>query len=194
MRSQFILLIFFLTPALLILNSDFSWEALSIRTIHRIGDRTSVRKKLTELGFTTDEQYENFRYREIIVTFLFIVGEFLLLTFLDIDPFKILLLSLSTSCGVIFILERNLDLEVTRHREAIDSEFPAIVEMMTLALSAGETPLTSMQRISRRAHGALAREFAQVIEEVFSERHLQMRSIQWPEEFTHIQFGGLSTH
>jgi len=165
-RPQLVPLILLLIPALVILNSDFSWEALSIRTIRRIGDRSSVRVKLIELGFTAEEQYENFRYREIIITFLSVSAEFLLLIFIEVDPFQILFLSLSTTCGVIFILERNLDREVKRHREAIDSEFPAIVEMMTLALSAGETPLTSMQRISRRAEGALAREFANVIEEV----------------------------
>jgi len=166
MRAQLITSILLLTPAFFIFNSDLSWEELSIRTIRRVGDRSSVRVKLNELGFTTEEAYENFRYREIIITFLILLVELLLLLFIDVEFFKILILLLSTICGVLYLLERNLDLEVRRHRDSIESEFPPIVEMMTLALSAGETPLASMQRISRRAEGALAREFENVIEEV----------------------------
>ena len=166
MRAQLFTTILLLTPAFLILNSDFSWEDLSIRAIRRVGDKSSVRVKLNELGFTTEEAYENFRYRQIIITFLIVLVELLLLLFIEVDFLRIAILLLSTICGVIYLLERNLDLEVMRHREAIESEFPAIVEMMTLALSAGETPLASMQRISHRAEGALASEFKIVIEDV----------------------------
>ena len=66
MRAQLFTSILLLTPAFLAMNGNFSWEALSIRAIRRVGDKSSVRVKLNELGFTTEEAYENFRYREII--------------------------------------------------------------------------------------------------------------------------------
>jgi tight adherence protein C len=75
-------------------------------------------------------------------------------------------LPLATGSGVIFILEKALDSEVKSHRESIESDFPAIIEMLTLSLSAGETPLSAMQRVSLKARGALAQEFTAVIEDV----------------------------
>ena len=53
-----------------------------------------------------------------------------------------------------------------RHRVKIESEFPSIIEMLTLSLSAGESPLSAMQRVSSRGSGVLVKEFSLVIDEV----------------------------
>jgi tight adherence protein C len=37
---------------------------------------------------------------------------------------------------------------VKKQRSAIEAEFPAIIEMLTLAISAGESPLTALKRIA----------------------------------------------
>ena len=155
-----------LVPVIYLLNPDFSLELFSIRSIHRIGDKTSVRSKLHELGVHDERNYENFRYRELIIVFLAIFFEFLVLIFLQAPPVIFLVLPLATGSGIIFILEKALDSEVKSHRESIESDFPAIIEMLTLSLSAGETPLSAMQRVSLKARGALAQEFTSVIEDV----------------------------
>lgn len=166
MRLQEIVLFSLLVPAFLILNSDISWESLSIRSIHRIGDRTSVRAKLEELGLAEQRHYENFRYRQLILSFFIAFAELFSFFIADVPIFRLVVLMATSICLVIYALEKKLETEVRIHREAIESDFPAIIEILTLALSAGETPLTAMQRISHRAVGALAHEFATVISDV----------------------------
>ena len=166
MRLQLFILLALLIPAFFIINSDLPWEKFSISSVNRIGDKTGVRAKLDELGLGGQIHYENFRYRQLIISFLLAAIELLLFIFLEISVIKIFLLILSSICGAIWLLERRLEREIKVHREAIESDFPAIIEILTLSLSAGETPLSAMQRISQRANGALAIEFSRVVAEV----------------------------
>ena len=75
---------------------------------------------------------------------------------------------LSAFAGIVlfFVVDQGLTREVTRYRLAIESEFAAIIEMLTLSLSAGETPLNAMSRVASRSRGVLSTEFAKVIEAV----------------------------
>lgn len=61
------------------------------------------------------------------------------------------------------LLDRELTKDIKRRRELIESEFPAIIEMLTLAIAAGETPMSAMLRIAESADGQLAKEFQIVI-------------------------------
>ena len=148
MNNPLIVTLLFLIPAFLILNEDFSLERASIKSIHRVGDRTSVRAKLAELGHSTESDYENFRYKQLIVSsglsFLII----LIGIFKDSSLATILSILLVTFSGSVLLLERNLTQKVKAYRVGIEEEFPAIVEMLTLSISAGESPLSAIQRIT----------------------------------------------
>jgi tight adherence protein C len=61
------------------------------------------------------------------------------------------------------LLDRELTKSVKKRRELIEAEFPAIIEMLTLAIAAGETPMSAMLRIAESANGALAQEFGIVV-------------------------------
>jgi tight adherence protein C len=166
MRTQFLVSLLFILPIIFVLNPGFSWEKLSLEYIGKIGDRSSIREKFLELGYKSEIDYENFRYRQLIFAFLLSFSELLALFLLGISPMKIALIALSSSCGVLFLTEKKVEREVRTHRERLESDFPAVVEMLTLSLSAGESPLVSMERISRTASGSLAKEFGLVIAEV----------------------------
>jgi len=163
MRSQLLISLIILAPIIFLLNPGFSWEQMSIYYIKKVGDKTTVKDKLAELGFNSEIDYENFRYRQLIISFLIAVGELLLLLFLDVSILKIVLLVVSSISCVILLTERKLDREVLNYREDLESDFPAFVEMLTLSLSAGESPLMSMKRVSLSARGALSQEFGRVI-------------------------------
>jgi len=165
-RIQLLISLILILPIVIILNPDFSWEKLSMEYIDKVGDRTSIRSKFGELGYTSETLYENFRYRQVIISFIVAMSELLILTVLDISIVKIFLITFSSICAVLFITERKVDREVCTHRERLESDFPAIIEMLTLSLSAGESPLVSMERISRTANGSLSHEFGRVIAEV----------------------------
>jgi tight adherence protein C len=66
------------------------------------------------------------------------------------------------------LLDRELTRNIKKRRELIESEFPAIIEMLTLAIAAGETPLSAMLRIGASADGQLPKEFQLVVSGVRS--------------------------
>ncbi len=158
----------FLIPVFFLIYSDFSFEALSLNSIRRIGDRSGVQRKLTELGFPEEIHYENFRYRQIIISFALVSALFLFWILSQFPLSTVVAISIFTTCSVVLFTEYRLTGEVRKYRESIESDFPVIVEALTLALSAGETPLSAMQRISSRGRGALSQEFKKVIELVSS--------------------------
>ena len=64
---------------------------------------------------------------------------------------------------VFVIIDRELTGQIKRRRQRIEAEFPAVVEMLTLAIAAGETPMSAILRIAESADGELSKEFATVI-------------------------------
>lgn len=68
--------------------------------------------------------------------------------------------------AIVVITERNLSQRCKRRREEVESEFPAIVEMLTLAIGAGESPASAFRRIAHRAEGHFAEHINRVVQEV----------------------------
>jgi tight adherence protein C len=63
-------------------------------------------------------------------------------------------------------IDKELSREIKKRREVIEAEFPAIIEMLTLAIAAGETPMSAMLRIANSSDSDLAKEFQIVVAEV----------------------------
>ena len=68
--------------------------------------------------------------------------------------------------GIYVVLDKNLTHAIEKNRQQLESEFPAMIEMMSLALSAGLTPAQAMFRISERASGVLALQFSQTVDDI----------------------------
>ena len=168
MRNTFAITALLLIPAFLLVVDDVSWEKLSLGYIRRLGDRTGAHDKLRELGFEGEITYENFRYRQLILIFLALSIELLAALFLNLAIASLFVVYAISIGAILYLTEKNLTKEVKAHRESIDSDYPAIVEVFTLSLSAGESPLTSMQHIASRGSGALSREFEHVISSVMA--------------------------
>lgn len=166
MRTSLSITALILIPAFLLLSEDVSWEKISIRSIRKIGDKTGAKSKLTELGYANERSYENFRYRQLILIFIILTLELTLSIFFNLSIATLLFMACLSIFLIVYLTEQSLTRELKRHREGIESEFPIIVEALTLALSAGESPLTAMQRIATRGKGSLSREFAKVIDSV----------------------------
>jgi tight adherence protein C len=132
----------------------------------RLEDRSKIRSRLKQLGRGKDEDYENFRLAQFSLISLVVVvttSAFLI----QLISFAIfLIVILLGSAFVVIGFERNLSNRCKRRSERIESEFPSFIEMLTLAAGAGESPISSMKRLSARAHGELAREFSQVVQNV----------------------------
>jgi tight adherence protein C len=126
-------------------------------------DRTDVRARLEELGKSSEKDYEAFRIKQygysasgaaISLIILFILSQKILFSTLT---------SFLIAAALYVLIDRDLTQSVKKHRELIEAEFPAIIEILTLAIAAGETPMNAMLRISDSAQGAMAQEFQIVV-------------------------------
>ena len=131
-------------------------------------DKTQVRERLCEVGRSKFKSYGDFRYKQLLLASCCALFPFLAL-FLMLIPFiSAIGLSLFLGASSYFAFDRYLSTLVKRHRERIESEFPAIIEMLTLAIAAGETPISAVSRIADRSDSFLAKEFKKVVQEVRS--------------------------
>ena len=71
--------------------------------------------------------------------------------------------SIIASATIYLLIDRQLTQDVKKRRALIEAEFPAVVEMLTLAIAAGETPMSAMLRITESAEGAISKEFQIVV-------------------------------
>jgi tight adherence protein C len=62
--------------------------------------------------------------------------------------------------------DRALSNEVSKRRDRMAAEFPTIVELLALAVSAGEGVAAALERIGERGHGELAHEFRRCLADV----------------------------
>jgi tight adherence protein C len=130
--------------------------------VRAFSDRTRVKSRLEQMG--RGGEYENFRLKQISWASLGAGLGFLLALVLTGKPFASTILSGLGGFAIYFLIDRRLSREVVVYRLEIESEFASIVEMLTLSLSAGETPLNAITRISLRANGLLASEFGRVVD------------------------------
>ncbi|MDE3227952.1 MAG: type II secretion system F family protein [Acidobacteriota bacterium] len=126
-------------------------------------DRSAVRARLEELGRGTEKEYEEFRVKQYGYSAAS-ASVSLILIFLVSQSFVFAVLVASLLAASMYVmLDRELTKGVKKRRELIEAEFPAIIEMLTLAIAAGETPMSAMLRIAESADGALASEFQIVV-------------------------------
>ena len=129
-------------------------------------DRGNLRARLAELGKGGDIHYENFRIFQLTIT-LAAVALIVILALFDLLSLSLsLLFILIFPIAILLITDRALTKRVARKRIAIEAEFPAIIEMLALAIGAGDSPVTAMSRIARRADGFLAADFREVVAQV----------------------------
>lgn len=136
------------------------------KRIFTLSDRSGAQPRLSELGKSKAEDFENFRIFQLAIT-AFFAAPILLLFLLGTLSLQLWIALTTVAIGASLLLtERNLTARVKRKRNQIESEFPALIETLTLAIGAGESPSSAIRRISQRAHGYLADEFREMIVEV----------------------------
>lgn len=141
-------------------RSDFSTR------IAKSKDRASTSSRLAEIGLDNPKDFESYRTKQLLNSAAIGCGSFLMTILLGNPPALALLLSVSTFSLTFVLIDRDLTKKVKKQRLMIDAEFPAAIEMFSLALSAGETPIVAMERIAVTAKGSLSREFSKVVDQV----------------------------
>ncbi len=132
----------------------------------KLHDHESVLQRLSEIGKTEEQDLNRFRFEQIVTMIVLTIFSCFFLTIMGKPLFITFLFSLIVGFSGYFISDRALTKKIFKNRILLESEFPAIVEMLTLCMAAGETPLGAMSRISQRSSGLLSAEFAIVIQAV----------------------------
>ncbi len=146
------------TVASLLNESEEKWINLP--------DKTHVRERLERLG--RSGEYGAFRLRQFVIASVTSCSVSLAVFFISGAPALTLGTVALVFVAAYLLVDRRLSNEVARYRLSLENEFAAVIEMLTLSLSAGETPLAALARISRHSRSALAGEFNTVVDSVRS--------------------------
>jgi tight adherence protein C len=175
-NALFISTAFAVIAAYLIVASDRGDEAKALKMSKvkyrkfaaDIDDRSKLRDRLLELNRTSEHEYLEFRSSQIATAFL-TFAVFALLIWVKSALFAGSLIMGAIAGYFAFVLiDHNLTKAVVKRRAQMDAEFPALVEMLTLSISAGQTPLNAMATIAARSECELAAEFAVVTKDVIA--------------------------
>lgn len=150
-------------------ETDLSRTALITQAQKRAGagrDTTRIHERLIQLG--REGQYEVFRVRQYVIAGSVGASGMFIGLVLSSSGGVSLAFGLGVAFGAYIFVDRRLTQDVKKRLLAIENEFAPVIEMLTLALSAGETPISSMNRIAERSDGFLAAEFGRVVMEVRS--------------------------
>ena len=143
-----------------------AFRSAVITKVQDAEDKSEIKQRLEEIGKTGQEAYGSFRYHQLVAASMAGTFPFIALFIIQINIFSAVLFSLVLSIAAYFAYDRYLDSQVKSHRFQIEAEFPAVIEMLTLAIAAGEPPLSAFARISERSNSKLANEFTNVVQEV----------------------------
>lgn len=138
-----------------IVEAEYSWQ-----------NGESIRKRLHEIGKAEEVDYQNFRIAQmsLVLTVITILGFSLLLNLFSFPKF--LALSITASLSIVVLSDRQLTRRVRKMRRSIESEFPAVIEILMLAVSAGESPAAAFRRVAQRSSGVLSLKLRSLVSEV----------------------------
>lgn len=135
-----------------------------------LGGGPSVRRRLERAGL--DRTVQDFRVQQVVWG---LVGFAALAAYGLLDSWRsggasdvlasLVLCGLAFAGGVV-LADHRLTARVRDREQALLLEFPAVAELLALAVAAGEGPVAALDRVVARSHGALSDELARVLSEV----------------------------
>jgi tight adherence protein C len=132
------------------------------RLVDRVlGGRAAVRRRLDALG--GDTAVEDFRVEQVVWGGLGLLAGAVVVTVGSVAAGTLNVLSAGLLClaGLVGgVLGRDwwLTQQVRRREETLLAEFPVVAELLALAVTAGESPVAAIARVTRLSGGELARE------------------------------------
>ncbi|HVA59678.1 MAG TPA: type II secretion system F family protein [Mycobacteriales bacterium] len=130
-----------------------------------VGASPSVRRRLDQAG--RGQSLEQFRAEQVLWgaagfgVGLLVVG--LAAIRGQGNPVALLLFCVLTTTLGVLARDRWLSRELRRRESRMLTEFPTVAELLALAVSAGESPLAALARVSRLSRGELAQELARAL-------------------------------
>ena len=143
-------------------------QAAADRMDRVLGGSASVRRRLERAG--SPMTVHDFRVDQVIWGVVAFSATALLALLLALrQPDRavplLVLCAVAFAVGALF-RENRLTTEVVRRERQILAEFPAVAELLALAVAAGEGPVAAIDRVVARARGELADELSRVLAEI----------------------------
>ena len=130
-----------------------------------LGGTASVRRRLQRAGL--DRTVQDFRIEQVVwglVGFAAAAAVVLLRALGGVGSVGTgaVFCVLGFVCGV-FLRDNRLSTQVKDRERQVLVEFPTVAELLALSVAAGESPVSALDRVVRRSHGALSDDLAQVL-------------------------------
>ncbi|WP_374456224.1 type II secretion system F family protein [Nocardioides sp.] len=130
-----------------------------------LGGSSSVRRRLQRAGLVRSVQ--EFRIEQVLwglVGFGAAAGLTLVRTLGGVgSPGSALVLCVLGFVLGVFARDNRLSTQVKARERQVLTEFPTIAELLALSVAAGESPVSALDRVVRRSHGALSQDLAAVL-------------------------------
>lgn len=130
-----------------------------------LGGSASVRRRLQRAGL--DRTLQDFRTEQVVwglIGFAATAAVVLVRALGGVGGVGsgIVFCLLGFVCGV-FLRDNRLSSQVKERERQVLTEFPTVAELLALSVAAGESPVSALDRVVRRSHGALSDDLAQVL-------------------------------
>ena len=179
------------TPSLRVVSSSPSAAAAGVfgpllrsaaDTVERVlGGAASVRRRLERADI--DKSVHEFRVEQVLwglagFGLAAAYGLVRTLTGSGGTASSLLLCVVALALGVI-ARDHHLSSQVRNRERRIIAEFPAVAELLALAVAAGESPVAALDRVVRRSGGELSRDLARVLASVRTGEPVGMAFDRW---------------
>lgn len=145
-----------------------SWRRLTRSIGESLGSNTAIARRLRRCG--GDDTVEDFRVRQATWGAVGLAGAFAIsLVAWSVAHPPVVALLLWCGAGLIggcLACDQWLSSQVRSHEARMRAEFPTVADLLALSVAAGESPVASLERVTRVSHGALSRELGGVLAEV----------------------------
>ena len=130
-----------------------------------LGGSSSVRRRLDRAGLR--QTVQDFRIEQVVwglVGFAAAASLSLFRAFGGVGSVgsAVVFCGLGLVCGV-FLRDNLLSTQVKNRERQVLTEFPTIAELLALSVAAGESPVSALDRVVRRSHGALSEDLSDVL-------------------------------
>ena len=147
------------------------WMGDAARLMERIGSPgASIRRRLVQAG--TGMTLEQFRGEQVVWASIGLAGGLVLALVAGVTReltfFPLLLLVLICGMAGALLRDRALTSAVRAREQRMVMEFPATTELLALAVGAGESPVSALDRVARATAGELSGELRRTLAEARS--------------------------
>lgn len=130
-----------------------------------LGGASSVRRRLARAGL--DRTVHDFRVEQVVwgLAGFALTAAYGVLATLSRpgNPLPLVIICAVGLASGVLARDHHLTTQVRRRERAMVEEFPTVAELLALAVAAGEGPVSALDRVVRRSHGALSEELGSVL-------------------------------